>query len=80
MLACVSLSYVDLVETLNTLIYANRAKNIKNKVVANQQRTNESRQNADLRARVNFLENEIKRRSAELNEYRQVKYLEAHLI
>lgn len=66
--------------TLSTCCGKPFSKNIKNKVVANQQRTNESRQNADLRARVNFLENEIKRRSAELNEYRQVKYLEAHLI
>uniref|UniRef100_A0A914DG64 Kinesin motor domain-containing protein n=1 Tax=Acrobeloides nanus TaxID=290746 RepID=A0A914DG64_9BILA len=36
MIACASPSDVDFVETLNTLNYANRAKNIKNKVVANQ--------------------------------------------
>ena len=80
MIACASPSDIDFVETLNTLNYANRAKNIKNKVVANQLRTNESRQNAELRARVKFLENEVLELSTELNEYRQVKYLEAHLI
>ena len=73
MIACASPSDIDFVETLNTLNYANRAKNIKNKVVANQLRTNESRQNAELRARVKFLENEVLELSTELNEYRQVK-------
>ena len=32
MIACVSPSDQDFMETLNTLMYANRAKNIKNKV------------------------------------------------
>lgn len=36
MIACISPCDRDFVETLNTLRYANRAKNIKNKVVANQ--------------------------------------------
>ena len=36
MVACVSPSDSDFMETLNTLKYANRARNIKNKVVANQ--------------------------------------------
>ncbi|CAK9300954.1 unnamed protein product [Gordionus sp. m RMFG-2023] len=36
MIACVSPSDVDFVETLNTLNYANRAKNIKNKLFVNQ--------------------------------------------
>ena len=36
MIACVSPSDSDFMETLNTLKYANRAKNIKNKVVINQ--------------------------------------------
>jgi len=36
MIACVSPSDSDFMETLNTLKYANRAKNIKNKVVVNQ--------------------------------------------
>ncbi|KAI2805675.1 Kinesin-like protein kif21b [Blomia tropicalis] len=36
MIACISPCDTDFVETLNTLRYANRAKNIKNKVVANQ--------------------------------------------
>lgn len=75
MIACASPSDIDFVETLNTLNYANRAKNIKNKVVANQLRTNESRQNAELRARVKFLENEVLELSTELNEYRQVKII-----
>uniref|UniRef100_A0A915EFD2 Kinesin motor domain-containing protein n=1 Tax=Ditylenchus dipsaci TaxID=166011 RepID=A0A915EFD2_9BILA len=39
MIACASPSDVDFVETLNTLNYANRAKNIKNKVVANQDKS-----------------------------------------
>lgn len=34
MIACVSPSDRDFMETLNTLKYANRARNIKNKVVA----------------------------------------------
>ena len=36
MLACVSPSDSDFCETLNTLKYANRARNIKNKVTQNQ--------------------------------------------
>ncbi|UXI18052.1 Tyrosine-protein kinase transmembrane receptor Ror2 [Sarcoptes scabiei] len=36
MIACISPCDRDFVETLNTLRYANRAKNIKNKIVANQ--------------------------------------------
>jgi len=36
MIACVSPSDRDFMETLNTLKYANRARNIKNKVTANQ--------------------------------------------
>jgi len=36
MVACISPSDSDFMETLNTLKYANRARNIKNKVVANQ--------------------------------------------
>jgi len=33
MIACISPSDCDFVETLNTLKYANRARNIKNKVL-----------------------------------------------
>lgn len=38
MIACCSPSDRDFMETLNTLKYANRARNIKNKVVLNQVR------------------------------------------
>ncbi|XP_071509041.1 kinesin-like protein KIF21A [Diadema antillarum] len=64
MIACVSPSDPDFMETLNTLRYANRARNIKNVVVANQDKT--SRQLAVLRA-------EIKRLQDELNDYKQGK-------
>ncbi|KHN75016.1 Kinesin-like protein KIF21A [Toxocara canis] len=63
MIACVSPSDCDFVETLNTLKYANRAKNIKNKVVANQDKS--SKMISDLRNRIAQLE-------AELADYRQV--------
>ena len=66
MIACVSPSDRDFVETLNTLNYANRAKNIKNKVVANQDKT--SRQIASLRSEITGLQKE-------LNEYKAVWYL-----
>lgn len=66
MIACVSPSDCDFVETLNTLKYANRAKNIKNKVVANQDKT--SKVISELRAEISRLQNE-------LNEYRQVCFL-----
>ncbi|XP_022094071.1 kinesin-like protein KIF21A isoform X3 [Acanthaster planci] len=64
MIACVSPSDRDFMETLNTLRYANRAKNIKNIVVANQDKT--SRQLAALR-------NEIRQLQEELLEYKQGK-------
>ena len=57
MIACVSPSDRDFVETLNTLKYANRARNIKNKVVVNQDKT--SRQIAELRAQVMQLQEEL---------------------
>ena len=63
MIACVSPSDRDFVETLNTLKYANRAKNIRNKVVANQDKT--SRQISVLRAEVINLQRE-------LNDYKSV--------
>uniref|UniRef100_A0A915D946 Kinesin-like protein n=1 Tax=Ditylenchus dipsaci TaxID=166011 RepID=A0A915D946_9BILA len=44
MIACVSSSLTDHAETLNTLQYANRAKNISNKVVANQARKHRGRE------------------------------------
>uniref|UniRef100_A0A914XCY5 Kinesin motor domain-containing protein n=1 Tax=Plectus sambesii TaxID=2011161 RepID=A0A914XCY5_9BILA len=64
MIACVSPSDCDFVETLNTLKYANRAKNIKNKVVANQDKT--SKLISELRV-------EIQQLQTELNEYKQGK-------
>ena len=65
MIACVSPSDRDFMETLNTLRYANRAKNIKNVVVANQDKT--SRQLAALRL-------EIRELQEELVEYKQVSF------
>lgn len=41
MIACVSPSDKDFMETLNTLRYANRARNIKNKVSVNQDKTSQ---------------------------------------
>lgn len=63
MIACVSPSDRDFMETLNTLKYANRARNIKNKVVVNQDKT--SQQISALRA-------EIARLQLELMEYKAV--------
>uniref|UniRef100_A0A4W4EQ43 Kinesin motor domain-containing protein n=1 Tax=Electrophorus electricus TaxID=8005 RepID=A0A4W4EQ43_ELEEL len=64
MIACVSPSDRDFMETLNTLKYANRARNIKNKVVVNQDKT--SQQISALRA-------EIARLQMELVEYKAGK-------
>ncbi|XP_038824291.1 kinesin-like protein KIF21B isoform X2 [Salvelinus namaycush] len=61
MIACVSPSDRDFMETLNTLKYANRARNIKNKVMVNQDKT--SQQISALRA-------EIARLQMELMEYK----------
>nr|XP_015198128.1 PREDICTED: kinesin-like protein KIF21B isoform X4 [Lepisosteus oculatus] len=57
MIACVSPSDRDFMETLNTLKYANRARNIKNKVVVNQDKT--SQQISALRAEIARLQTEI---------------------
>ncbi|KAF7208409.1 kinesin-like protein KIF21B isoform X1 [Nothobranchius furzeri] len=64
MIACVSPSDRDFMETLNTLKYANRARNIKNKVMVNQDKT--SQQISALRA-------EIARLQLELMEYKAGK-------
>uniref|UniRef100_A0A663LWD2 Kinesin-like protein KIF21B n=1 Tax=Athene cunicularia TaxID=194338 RepID=A0A663LWD2_ATHCN len=64
MIACVSPSDRDFMETLNTLKYANRARNIKNKVVVNQDKT--SQQISALRA-------ENARLQMELMEYKAGK-------
>lgn len=72
MIACASPSDIDFVETLNTLNYANRAKNIKNRIVANQGKS--SSLTSELRARIVALEEELK-------EYKQViLYLLSFLI
>ncbi|XP_028393675.1 kinesin-like protein KIF21A isoform X2 [Dendronephthya gigantea] len=74
MIACVSPSDRDFMETLNTLKYANRARNIKNKVVVNQDKA--SKQIATLRAEIQAL-------TMQLNEFKQGKRVagegEAHM-
>ncbi|MCP9266058.1 Kinesin-like protein [Dirofilaria immitis] len=57
MIACISPSDCDYIETLNTLKYANRAKDIKNKVVANQDKS--SKLIGRLRSRIAELEAEL---------------------
>lgn len=64
MIACVSPSDRDFMETLNTLKYANRARNIKNKVVVNQDRASQQ---------INALRSEITRLQMELMEYKTGK-------
>lgn len=66
MIACVSPSDRDFMETLSTLKYANRARNIKNKVTINQDKS--SRTIASLRR-------EIQQLQLELMEYRQGIYI-----
>ncbi|KAF9158056.1 Kinesin-like protein kif21b [Actinomortierella ambigua] len=59
MLACVSAADVDANETLSTLVYANRARNIRNRVVINQDfRDSASAEVAQLRAEINRLKME----------------------
>ncbi|CAL1546229.1 unnamed protein product [Lymnaea stagnalis] len=57
MIACISPVDRDFMETLNTLKYANRARNIKNKVMANQDKA--SKQLALLRAEILTLQQEL---------------------
>ncbi|XP_027745936.1 kinesin-like protein KIF21A isoform X1 [Empidonax traillii] len=64
MIACVSPSDRDFMETLNTLKYANRARNIKNKVMVNQDRASQQ---------INALRSEIARLQMELVEYKTGK-------
>ncbi|XP_043977332.1 kinesin-like protein KIF21B isoform X3 [Gambusia affinis] len=64
MIACVSPSDRDFMETLNTLKYANRARNIKNKVVVNQDKTSQQ---------INALRAEVARLQLELMEYKAGK-------
>ncbi|KAK2858855.1 hypothetical protein Q5P01_003475 [Channa striata] len=64
MIACISPSDRDFMETLNTLKYANRARNIKNKVMVNQDRASQQ---------ISSLRTEIARLQMELMEYRTGK-------
>ena len=64
MIACVSPSDRDFMETLNTLKYANRARNIKNKVTANQDKTSRT---------IMVLRQQLQNLQLELMEYRQGK-------
>uniref|UniRef100_A0AAY4DKN8 Kinesin motor domain-containing protein n=1 Tax=Denticeps clupeoides TaxID=299321 RepID=A0AAY4DKN8_9TELE len=64
MIACISPSDRDFMETLNTLKYANRARNIKNKVMVNQDKASQQ---------ISALRTEIARLQIELMEYRTGK-------
>lgn len=64
MIACISPSDRDFMETLNTLKYANRARNIKNKVQLNQDQSSRT---------ITQLRREIAALQLELLEYRQGK-------
>ncbi|XP_028304734.1 kinesin-like protein KIF21A isoform X2 [Gouania willdenowi] len=66
MIACISPSDRDFMETLNTLKYANRARNIKNKVMVNQDRASQQ---------ISALRTEIARLQMELMEYKTGKRL-----
>ncbi|XP_075051744.1 kinesin-like protein KIF21B isoform X6 [Mixophyes fleayi] len=61
MIACVSPSDRDFMETLNTLKYANRARNIKNRVTSNQEQSGQQ---------VQALRAELARLRLELQEYK----------
>jgi kinesin family protein 4/21/27 len=70
MIACVSPSDRDFMETLNTLRYANRARNIKNKVTVNQDKT--TQQIAQLKAEIERLKYELmqyKANSTKITDY-----------
>lgn len=66
MIACVSPSDRDFMETLNTLKYANRARNIKNKVQINQDQSSRT---------ISLLRREIANLQLEILEYKQVGLL-----
>ncbi|XP_073669362.1 kinesin-like protein KIF21A isoform X2 [Paramisgurnus dabryanus] len=66
MIACISPSDQDFMETLNTLKYANRARNIKNRVMVNQDKASQQ---------ISALRTEIARLQMELMEYRTGKRL-----
>ncbi|EDW12322.2 kinesin-like protein KIF21A isoform X1 [Drosophila mojavensis] len=64
MIACISPSDRDFMETLNTLKYANRARNIKNKVQINQDQSSRT---------ISLLRREVAALQLELLEYKQGK-------
>ncbi|KAG7172235.1 Kinesin-like protein KIF21A-like [Homarus americanus] len=64
MIACISPSDTDFMETLNTLKYANRARNIKNRVMVNQDKASKA---------IAILRQEIQQLRIELMEYKQGK-------
>ncbi|KAK3859205.1 hypothetical protein Pcinc_034655 [Petrolisthes cinctipes] len=64
MIACISPSDTDFMETLNTLKYANRARNIKNRVMVNQDKASKA---------IALLRQEIQQLRVELMEYKQGK-------
>ncbi|KAM8750337.1 kinesin-like protein KIF21A isoform 4-T4 [Acanthopagrus schlegelii] len=64
MIACISPSDRDFMETLNTLKYANRARNIKNRVMVNQDKASQQ---------ISALRTEIARLQMELMEYKTGK-------
>lgn len=66
MIACISPCDRDFMETLNTLKYANRAKNIKNRITVNQDKSSQT---------IAALRLEIQELKLELMEYKQGKRL-----
>jgi len=64
MIACVSPSDRDFMETLNTLKYVNRARNIKNRVTINQDKSSRT---------IALLQQQIQQLELELREYKQGK-------
>lgn len=71
MIACVSPSDRDFMETLNTLKYANRARNIQNKVVINQDKSSRT---------IQLLRQEIQQLQLDIMEYKQVIYNDTILV
>lgn len=66
MIACISPSDRDFMETLNTLKYANRARNIKNRIQINQDQSSRT---------ISSLRREIAVLQLELLDYKQVKII-----
>lgn len=70
MIACISPSDRDFMETLNTLKYANRARNIKNKIIVNQDKSSRT---------ISLLRQEIAQLQLELLEFKQVNQIKISL-